>query len=161
MTLFHDNTSYGNMVMPSNSNFIYKWQFAFSKPLSVESDFFIGIASTSITTTQQPIWLAISGKWFCFNPYFAEFANHLTGSVFFKVKKSVEWGRSAWENKIDLELDLKRKELSIFKYNGSERGAKKVLFNKIDVGDNIDYRLAVSLRGKDFAFSIVKFQKIY
>ena len=160
------STSYGNMVIPSKSNCIYKWQIAFPKYITQRDRFNIGIASTSITTMKEPFYEAKSGKFYCFNPYHGTgFSDMHVTKMWCKYskRKTHKWCqmRNAWRDKIDFELDLKRKKITIYQYYESEIRGKNVLFHNIEVRDKLDYRLAIVLSGDDFAISIVKFQQIF
>ena len=157
-------TSYGNMVIPSKSDCIYKWQIGFSKIMTQRYRFTIGIASTSITTTKQPFHRAESGEFYCFSPYFGTVSSHLTNGHFGNVAQAYKWAANVWRDKIDLELDLKRKKLLIYKYDEFEKSTKNVIFHNVEVRYNLDYRLAVILcdyHGNDLTVSIVKFHKTY
>ena len=154
------STSYGNMVIPSNSNCICKWQIAFSKIMTASDRFIIGIASTSITTTQRPFSQATYGKFYCFSPYSGRISSNAS-TGFDHLEEYHKWRGNVWKNRIDLELDLKTKKLSIYKYDESRKSTKNVLFHNIKVRSNIDYRLAVALGGNDISVSIVKFQQTY
>ena len=153
------NSSYGHIIIRSNDSCTYKWKFRFSKTIDDYHRFIIGIASTSITSTNDVFWRTNNGqKFYCFSPWYGTIKSHSLGT-FITIVNAHKWSRTVWKQEIGLELDVKKRKL-ICKYDESGKATKIVVFDDIEIGDNtVDYRLAVSLTGKDFEFSIVEFQQ--
>ena len=134
------NSSYGSWLIQSTSDYIYKWNLEYS-----DNYFIVGIAS-------EPFGTDLSfcndkrGKHYCFCPSFNTIHCHKYSSgTFRKCEK-----RLSLDKEIGLELDLKKKQLSVF--NDKD---KMVIFDNLEIGKDIAYRLAVRMCYTDSTITII------
>ena len=156
-----DNTSFGKLMIPSTSQFICKWYLKFNnipKRLRLFCPFIIGVASVSESSSTDK---AFNYK----HNNYHKFYSYETASIASKILKSHnendyvrDYGTNFKENDIIcLKLDLKERQIT-FSKNDKSFG---IAFDNIDIGEDIEYRLAVTIGHLHGDISILKFEERY
>ena len=153
-----DNTTFGKLSISSTSQAICKWYLKINNiPKTPKRQdlcpFIIGIVS-KLSSANKEFTCHLSHENYKFYAY--EIDTKILGA---HVGGFIEnYGQKFKDNDIIcIKLDLKRREIKYYK-NGKSFG---IAFDNIDIGEDIDYRLAVTIGHKYGEISILKFVERY
>ena len=146
------NTCYGTLI-PSTDKCIYKWWLKIPK---TKKHFVVGIASAPFMENELVDEIE-SSKFYMIAVYAATKLDHTDRSCcnVFEDKTNTSILNNLEE--IALELNLKRKQLILHYADNKE----KLLHENIECGEDINYRLAISMLYKDIQISIQKFEQLF
>ena len=141
-----NNTSIGKISIPSQCNIICRWNLK----INVIDDWYMYIGITSDHSSNDLN--------FCENRKTSNYACYALSSVLkSKDQNKHNYGTHvSWEQGeiVGMELNLVKKNISFYvnnKYQG-------VAYENIDIGENIQYRLAVCMYGKDNQIELKDFE---
>eukprot|EP01084_Bolivina_argentea_P174640 302509_1 len=157
---WYHNTSYGKIVIQSTAKVIYKWELKIDSNASIQQqkrtpqmlenpDWLMFIAISASNVTDQGL---VSHKEYGYM-YCSDGEIRSTRSMIWKQYGSCYDVNDA----VGVVLDLQKKQIS-FEVNGNVYG---VAFENIETNNDIEYRLAVSLRCKHAKVTIKKFTESY
>ena len=147
------NSSYGSWLISSTIPCIYKWYLHFSQTISSENSCIVGIASRPFLTNIAFDDITDKDhKCYRLAPYHHAKWSHEYG------EGGSQWvsGLPNCDKNLVFELDLKTKEFSV---NIDEQNI--LVFENIETGNEIEYRVALSLRAQDFSVTINKFTQTF
>ena len=142
------NTNYGSIDIPSNSKCIYKWYLKIGNKSS-QGGCYVGIASQPFVTKEFMAYIP-NQKFYAYSTLTRDLLSHVTYS---RCRESVQYGGI-----VCIELNLKEKTMKV--YVGGTLQNDNVAWI-VETGDDINYRLAVSLTRGNAQVSIVKFEQMY
>ena len=143
--------NYGSWIIPSTSNCIYQWTLQFEKePNWTGNNQCIGICSKPWKVNNNILGpyrnKKLENKFYLFDINWSTLRSHTINN--FESTKINKWKFNTGE--LFLELNLKQQSLSIYK----KKQKKEVLFDDIEVGKDIVYRLAFAVYAKELDFGI-------
>lgn len=165
-----NNTTYGSMLIPSESSRIYNYKWYFETKLNKK--FAIGIATAPFETASK-VWLIRNNKHYIWTPkvskiknnphkqrIYADTKSHKEGGYTRKSKNNIICALKDLDEYLQyefcMELDLKRKSL-ILHY----KEYSIILFDDIETGKDINYRLATSLLSKNHRMKMTSYKEEY
>ena len=148
------NSSFASWLISSTDKCVYKWHLKVTnKEINGEIPVVIGIASDPYNAN-DPFYIGKRRKYYAYYPASNSKRCHTSICYYFESTATIEpvsWKKN--EEEICLELDLKERKLSVYK---DEK--KQVVFEEIETGKNINYRLAVTIQRVGCKVSITNFQ---
>ena len=147
-----DCFSFGELVISSTSNGVYRWNL---RVLSTENHMRIGIMSSPWNVHRSMIDLFVqrsdSQKFYLYCPTYGR--KPITHEDFPWDDGDIDSKQLRDNDIVCMELNLRKKSVRFY-INNEDRG---IVCNRIQVGKDIQYRLAVSLVKGNPSMSIIKF----
>ena len=149
-----NNTSFASWSISSTDECVYKWHLKFAnKKTYSDIAVVMGIASDPYNVNDAFYVKGNSRKYYAYCPTYNRKKSHNSVHDDFENTAIISWRKS--EEEICLELDLKTRTLSVYK---DEK--KEVVFDGIESGKNINYRLVVTIQRVGCKVSITNFEFI-
>eukprot|EP01084_Bolivina_argentea_P092764 166874_1 len=146
-SIWWQNTSYGKAHIFSKCDNVFKWELKINNIGTVSDDGNIMVGISSIETNTEDTWDAGDGIHYVF----------CTDGMIYKSDRWCGYSLLCADKNdtISMCLDLKKQEIS-FSINDNNQG---VAYKDIEQGDDIKYRLFVSLRHVGDSVEIINFSK--
>ena len=149
-TNYRDNLTFGKEIISSTDQCIYKWYLQLN---GYPSGFIIGLTSKPWNVNNNLYESQKCGQCYLFWPNVSfQLASHITS---WSVKDYIRDAKS--NDIVCMEVNLIDKTIKIY-LNDKDKG---IAFKNVETGDDIKYRLSVTLLNIQTSISLVKFTQSY